>query len=188
MYYAVQRINESLTHHGILGQKWGKKNGPPYPLRPSDHSASEKKAGYKKNIAGGSGNVSSNKTNTSKVEVKRKTAALKEKDFDRVMNARDSIDRSPEEYKKLNELQNLDLENLSRSKYINTRNRIADEITNIRLESYKKKLKPQTNEEMDFLKDFVRYEVCTLELGIDLPDLKNWNDITRKHLGVELYK
>ena len=21
-----------LSHHGILGQKWGKKNGPPYPL------------------------------------------------------------------------------------------------------------------------------------------------------------
>jgi hypothetical protein len=33
-----------LEHHGILGQKWGKKNGPPYPLDASDHSDSEKKA------------------------------------------------------------------------------------------------------------------------------------------------
>ncbi len=22
-----------LIHHGILGQKWGQKNGPPYPLK-----------------------------------------------------------------------------------------------------------------------------------------------------------
>jgi len=35
-----------LVHHGILGQKWGKKNGPPYPLNPSDHSKSEQKAGW----------------------------------------------------------------------------------------------------------------------------------------------
>lgn len=33
-----------LAHHGILGQKWGKKNGPPYPLDAEDHSAAEKKA------------------------------------------------------------------------------------------------------------------------------------------------
>ncbi len=45
---------EALKHHGILGQKWGKKNGPPYPLGASDHSASEKKAGYQKSIKGGS--------------------------------------------------------------------------------------------------------------------------------------
>lgn len=33
-----------LAHHGILGQKWGKRNGPPYPLGPGDYSAAEKKA------------------------------------------------------------------------------------------------------------------------------------------------
>ena len=35
---------ECLGHHGILGQKWGKLNGPPYPLGEGDHSAGEKSA------------------------------------------------------------------------------------------------------------------------------------------------
>lgn len=39
-----------LKHHGILGQKWGKRNGPPYPLDASDHSAREKKAGWRKSL------------------------------------------------------------------------------------------------------------------------------------------
>ena len=33
-----------LYHHGIEGQKWGRKNGPPYPLDPEDHSRAEFKA------------------------------------------------------------------------------------------------------------------------------------------------
>lgn len=33
-----------LSHHGILNQKWGQRNGPPYPLSPGRHSAAEKKA------------------------------------------------------------------------------------------------------------------------------------------------
>ena len=39
-----------LAHHGILGQKWGRKNDP---LDASDHSASENKAGWRKSLAGG---------------------------------------------------------------------------------------------------------------------------------------
>ena len=33
----------TLSHHGILFQKWGERNGPPYPLRPGAHSAAEKR-------------------------------------------------------------------------------------------------------------------------------------------------
>ena len=43
-------FSTELCHHGILGQRWGKKNGPPYPLDASDHSASEKKAGWHKSL------------------------------------------------------------------------------------------------------------------------------------------
>ena len=42
-----------LNHHGILGQEWGVRNGPPYPLSGGDYSPTEKnqiyKARFKKN-------------------------------------------------------------------------------------------------------------------------------------------
>ena len=41
-----------LMHHGIRGQKWGEKNGPPYPLDYQSHSSAEKKENPKLSIDG----------------------------------------------------------------------------------------------------------------------------------------
>lgn len=50
------KYNDYLKHHGIKGQKWGVKNGPPYPLNASDRSASEKKGGLKASLSSESSN------------------------------------------------------------------------------------------------------------------------------------
>lgn len=51
IYNPYVRRELELYHHGIEGQKWGKRNGPPYPLSKEDYSAAEKKAvGYRKQL------------------------------------------------------------------------------------------------------------------------------------------
>lgn len=44
--------NLYIQHHGIKGQKWGKRNGPPYPLDYDDHSAAQKRLNPKRTIDG----------------------------------------------------------------------------------------------------------------------------------------
>ena len=69
----VESIDIFVNHHGVLGQKHGVKNGPPYPLEEGDHSSSEesaaKKAGISVGTSSGKGSLdnveSSNKKETS---------------------------------------------------------------------------------------------------------------------------
>lgn len=54
--WAPTPSSDELWHHGIDGQKWGVRNGPPYPLDSSDYSSAERKyrtdKGYHKNQNG----------------------------------------------------------------------------------------------------------------------------------------
>jgi len=85
-YIGTMPVGQDIRHFGILGQKWGKRNGPPYPLGYSAHSAKEKKLNPKKRISAGSS------TKTTKI-AKAKTKRLKKSIWDK-------WDELPEEKKK----------------------------------------------------------------------------------------
>ena len=52
VYYigAIRYSGDDIWHHGIKGQSWGVRNGPPYPLGSGDHSAAERKAGWRSSL------------------------------------------------------------------------------------------------------------------------------------------
>lgn len=110
-YYAVT-YSKSLSHHGIKGQEWGKRNGPPYPLGSEDHSVSEKKAHWRSSLdkpkkSGGQNSSKSSKTSKNKKnsEVKKdarpkKRGTVDEKEF-RESVRRDNEKVSEKEVSKL---------------------------------------------------------------------------------------
>ena len=50
--YYIQMSGDYLEHHGIEGQKWGVRNGPPYPLDAGDRSPREVRAALRKKNRG----------------------------------------------------------------------------------------------------------------------------------------
>lgn len=53
IWIKTQAHSNELYHHGIKGQKWGERNGPPYPLKAGAHSAAEQKYGSPNENYGG---------------------------------------------------------------------------------------------------------------------------------------
>lgn len=60
--------NLYLAHHGIKGQRWGKRNGPPYPLNDEDHSKTEQKAGWKSSLSSGTNKIIRNKDGSTTIK------------------------------------------------------------------------------------------------------------------------
>lgn len=88
-----------IYHHGILGQKWGKMQGPPYPLDASDHSSAERKAGWRKSLDGGSKRKESLGLRLSKKSEERR-ASKTEKLLNEIKNADLSSDKAKYKYAK----------------------------------------------------------------------------------------
>jgi hypothetical protein len=89
-------LDGELSHYGIKGQKWGEKNGPPYPLDASDHSSTEKKAGTK------------GWTKEAKQENKKKsiTNSDSQNSKNQYKKLKDDIKKTGKEYRKLNNQRN----------------------------------------------------------------------------------
>ena len=64
-------LDDVLSHHGILGMHWGKRNGPPYPLGSDKSTGSRLKSSTKTGGSSGDGKESS------KISRKRKKALKK---------------------------------------------------------------------------------------------------------------
>lgn len=58
-----------LYHHGIKGQEWGDRNGPPYPLDYEAHTAEQKKLNPKSTIDGDAKTENSKKDKNKKIAI-----------------------------------------------------------------------------------------------------------------------
>lgn len=76
-------MSNYIEHHGILGQRWGKRNGPPYPLSGGSYSVSEKKEIYKARLKR---NSIYNKKHFDKTIKEGKTISTLSYDKDRTKN------------------------------------------------------------------------------------------------------
>ena len=83
----VESIDIFVNHNGILGQKHGVRNGPPYPLGEGDHSSSEESAAKKAGISVG---TSSGKGSLDNVE-----SANKKETNDKKESSSDTSQKKP---------------------------------------------------------------------------------------------
>lgn len=71
----METYNDYLAHHGIQGQKWGHRNGPPYPLVDGQRSSTENKLNKTSKSAKAKGNdmpKSAKKSSSGETKMTRK--------------------------------------------------------------------------------------------------------------------
>jgi hypothetical protein len=78
MSYEVNDVytNYHLAHHGIRGQKWGKQNGPPYPLDESVSTGRTLRSSLKKKSSSETKSKSARPTVTGRITTGKKKEAL----------------------------------------------------------------------------------------------------------------
>ena len=86
-YYGNNDYRDYIAHHGRLGQKWGQRNGPPYPLDRTQFSGLEKKldaeySGHSISKA----KITFKKQDNSGVTIKKKTREMSPEEDCKVVN------------------------------------------------------------------------------------------------------
>lgn len=72
MIYNIYSVGGVLCHHGIVGQKWGQRNGPPYPIEKSrKRIIKEKNKAAKLKLKSAKENLKSAKQKTKKVRIEK---------------------------------------------------------------------------------------------------------------------
>lgn len=78
MYYSDNDFR--LYHHGILGQKWGRKNGPPYPLDSAVSTGKRLKAAVAKGVRTAAGKIKEHNAKQAEVRAAKKEAKKAEEE------------------------------------------------------------------------------------------------------------
>lgn len=165
IYYVYE---DELRHHGILGQRKGIKNGPPYPLRPEDHSAAEKKAASNSHYS-----FRSNE----KSESESKSADLKKNKVEtnpKVNNQNNEKEKLAEQVKELVKEQRG-----KSSDYLNSRRTDFDNMSNEELRNLVNRLQLE-KQYSDITKTDKNAELRDVVNRLQLE--KQYKDLTQKHV------
>lgn len=155
--WVVEKTDNYLAHHGIQGQKWGKRNGPPYPL-PDAPSAKAKKAGTKRKTVS-EGIADYRKKRLEKLKAKNAKIAARNKQIEAIKKEKEKNRELKEKRKELKakpkseeSLKDLKSENVSRE-YANERLKDSN-VTQVKPETQSK-----TNDKHKKVKDMTDDEI-----------------------------